>query len=103
MSRGTVVFFALIAVISSTGYAGSKGKDGGVREARPAIVLTAPVDDDLVLPNKRTADRSEVASTRDSRVQRRSGGGRRPARAVGEASALPGPAAVARRRASAFA
>ena len=37
MSRRTLVLFALIAAISSTAYAGSKGNDEDVREARAAI------------------------------------------------------------------
>jgi uncharacterized protein (TIGR02246 family) len=37
MSKRTVVLFALIAAISSTAYAGSKGNDENVREARAAI------------------------------------------------------------------
>jgi uncharacterized protein (TIGR02246 family) len=37
MSRRTVVLFALIAAISSTAYAGSKGNGENVREARAAI------------------------------------------------------------------
>jgi uncharacterized protein (TIGR02246 family) len=37
VSTRPVVLAALIAAISSTGYAGSKGKDEGVREARAAI------------------------------------------------------------------
>jgi len=37
VSRRTVVFCALVAAISSAAYAGSKGKDEGVREARAAI------------------------------------------------------------------
>ena len=37
VSTRTVVLCALIAAISSAAYAGSKAKDGGVREARAAI------------------------------------------------------------------
>src|SRR5262245_66505988 len=37
VSTRSVVLAALIAAISSTGYAGSKEKDEGVREARAAI------------------------------------------------------------------
>src|SRR5262245_20148456 len=37
VSTRTVVLAALIAAISSTGYAGSEGQDEGVREARAAI------------------------------------------------------------------
>ena len=37
MSTRTAVLFALIVASSSTAYAESKGKDGGVREARAAI------------------------------------------------------------------
>src|SRR5689334_10308111 len=37
VSIRTVALAALIAAMSSTGYAGSKGKDAGVREARAAI------------------------------------------------------------------
>jgi hypothetical protein len=37
VSTRTVVLCALVAAISSAAYAGSKGKDEGVREARAAI------------------------------------------------------------------
>jgi uncharacterized protein (TIGR02246 family) len=37
MSTRTAVFFALIVASASTAYAGSKGNDEGVREARAAI------------------------------------------------------------------
>ena len=37
MSTRTAVLFALIVASSSTGYAGSKGNDQGVREAQAAI------------------------------------------------------------------
>ena len=37
MSTRTAVLFALIVASSSTAYAGPKGKNGGVREARAAI------------------------------------------------------------------
>jgi len=37
VSTRTVVVCALVAAISSAAYAGSKGKDEGVREARAAI------------------------------------------------------------------